>query len=381
MRIVSIIGTYRPLVGGTETHAASMGRLWADRGHEVEIWTRRLDPSDAREETEGHAVVRRLGWARGSRSVLVNRIEKATFAFSLFTRLLRAGSRSDVVMAYQTLYPALIAATAKRFNPRPLVLRNASTGVTSDYRAWGLITPPVLRTFRRAADAIVVTNREGAQEALARGFPETKVERIPNGLDPGPPAAPRPLGRPPRFAYVGGLRPEKRVDLLLRAWARAGAPGELALAGDGPLRSRLESLARELNINPRFLGNVAESRALLREYDVFVLASDAEGMSNALLEAMAASCACLATFVGGNTDCLSPESKAPPPPGGITKGSAGWLVACGDEEAMALALRALAQDPGVREQLGQAARERVVGEYDVQNVASAYLRLFTRLIA
>ena len=302
--------------------------MWASEGHNVEIWTRRLDASHPRMESEGRAVVRRLGWTTPVASGSARWIEKFCFALSLLARLIRCRLEYDMVMVHQSLYPALITTFAKRVTGRPLVLRNASTGTTSDFLAWGRSTEAVLGALRSAADALVVTNREGLREALARGFEARKVHRIPNGVAPGQAESPRPLGRPTRFAYIGGLRPEKRVDLLLRSWAQAGAPGELRLAGEGACRPALEALARDLAITPVFLGNVSEPRSLLRDTDVFVLPSDAEGMSNALLDAMASGCACIATYVGGNVDCLGSEGNPIPQAGQILKGVAGWLVGC-----------------------------------------------------
>ena len=233
--------------------------------------------------------------------------------------------------------------------------------------------------LKHSTDALVVTNREGEAEALARGFSPHSLYRIPNGLEAKDPPPARPVGRPVRFAYVGGLRPEKRVDLLLSAWARAGSPGELHIIGDGPLRRSLEAQANGRGISPVFSGNLENARSALPGMDVFVLPSDAEGMSNALLEAMAAGCACVGTYVGGNIDCLDPAAGAPPLPGQILKGSAGWLVACGDEAALSLALVSLASSREDRDQLGAAARERVVSEFTLEATASAYLKRFEAL--
>lgn len=381
LRIVSVTGQFRPLVGGTEAQTAWLATAWAVRGHRVEIWTRRLEPSHPAQEMEGDATVRRLGWTTGAKSLGRARLARLLFSFSLLARLIARRSTYDLVIAQQALYPALVAALASRLTGRPLVVRVASTGPTSDFEGWGLSTRIVLAVLRRQARAVIVMNRQGVQEAVDAGFAPDRVHRIPNGLAPGPSPKSQPRNQVPRVVFVGGLRPEKRVDLLLNAWAAAGSPGELWLAGDGPLRAGLEALATRLRIAPVFLGNVQDPRALLREADVFALPSDAEGMSNALLEAMAEGCACVATYVGGNVDCLAPNATAPPAPAEILKGDCGWLVGCGDDAALAKALGTLCGDPNQRHALGSRARQEVVSAHNLEQTADVYLRLFASVIS
>jgi glycosyltransferase involved in cell wall biosynthesis len=128
-----------------------------------------------------------------------------------------------------------------------------------------------------------------------------------------------------------------------------------------------------------FLGEVEDPSGLLRDADVFVLASSAEGMSNALLEAMAAGCACVATFGGGNVDLLGPEHAAAPPAGTYLRGSAGLIVPAGDVAALGAALRDLAADPTLRRHLGQAAYLRCLQAYAIADVARTYLDLYRAL--
>lgn len=380
LRIITVALQFRPLVGGTEAQTAWLAAAWAARGHQVEVWTRRLERHHPAQEFEGGATVRRLGWASGAKHFRLRRLEMLLFSFSLLAHLLANRNTYDVVIAQQALYPALVAALASWLTGRPLAVRVASTGLTNDFKGWGRWSRPVHAALRRQARAVIVVNRQGVLEAAAAGFAPELVHRIPNGLPLGesPPSQPR--NRVPQVVYVGGFRPEKRVDLLLRAWASARSPGELLLAGDGQLRAELEALATRLRVTPVFLGNVKDPRPLLRKADVFVLPSDAEGMSNALLEAMAEGCACLATYVGGNVDCLAPDAVSAPAPGEIVKGEAGWLAARGDEVALAEGLKTLCGDPDLRRALGRRAQERVIAEHHLDRTADAYLAVFANLV-
>lgn len=367
------------MIGGSEIQATRLAKEWSARGHQVEIWTRRLEVEHPKVELEGAVRVRRLGWATRLKALRVRRLEKFHFSLALLFRLISQRHTYDVVLTQQALYPALVAAVASWLTGRPLVVRIASTGVTNDLESWGSLTDPVIGLLRRRVRALIVLNEQGLKEAHSRGFSRDRLHRIPNGIEPGSTPKLRSPTERPRVVYVGGFRSEKRVDLLLRAWRRSESPGELLLAGDGHLRPDLENLAKQLGVVPTFLGNVAEPRLLLRDADVFVLASDAEGMSNALLEAMAEGCACLATFIGGNVDCLAPGSVVAPGAGEIIKGTAGWLVACGDEIAMASALKALCADAGLRRSLGQGARESVLAKYPLARSAKAYITVFESL--
>ena len=380
LRIVVVVGQFRPAIGGTEVQSARLANEWAARGHHTEVWTRRLRPDLAIEEREGAALIRRLGWTLRSGGLPFLRLEKLSFACALWIRLLRTRNEYDVVIAQQALYPAIVAAMASLATGRPLVLRIASSGVTSDLATLGRFSGAILSLLRKATRALVVLSRQGATEAGAKGFPQKRIHEIPNGLEPGPEPPARPLDRKAHVVYVGVFRPEKKIDLLLRSWAQAGSPGRLSLAGEGPLRPDLEQLARDQRVDVSFLGHVADVRALLRDADIFVLSSDAEGMSNALLEAMAEGCACLATYVGGNVDCLAPGSKAPAR-GEIVRGAAGWLVNAGDEAAMTEALGILCGDHDLREALGRAARARAASEYALENTADKYLKVFQALVA
>ena len=101
---------------------------------------------------------------------------------------------------------------------------------------------------------------------------------------------------------VAGLRPEKNIARLLRAFSelRAECPARLVVVGDGPLRGALEALARSLGIasDVEFTGYVADPVSRLAEFDLFALSSDTEQLPIALLEAMASGLPVVATRVG-----------------------------------------------------------------------------------
>jgi glycosyltransferase involved in cell wall biosynthesis len=164
-------------------------------------------------------------------------------------------------------------------------------------------------------------------------------------------AADRPL-----IGTVGRLEARKGTSTLLEAFARIeGRDSEepmLVIAGDGPLNDELRALATRLGIadRVRLLGDRSDVREVLAALDVFVLPSRTEGMSNALLEAMAMARPIVATAVGGTPEVLSGEA-------------AGVLVPADDPATMATGVARLLAEPALAARLGEAARRRVEERY------------------
>ena len=173
--------------------------------------------------------------------------------------------------------------------------------------------------------------------------------------------------------FVGRLSPEKGLRDLLHAWgkviARASRPVILRIVGDGPQRDDLRALAEALNLGGavEFLGQREDVTAELARADLFVLPSYAEGNSNAILEAMRAGLAIVATRVGG----------AP-----IQVGNQGerWLVPPGDRQALADRLLELVEDARLRQRLGTAMRTRVVAVFGIDEIATSYERAYELIL-
>lgn len=234
----------------------------------------------------------------------------------------------------------------------------------------------------RHADA-VIANSEAVREFTARhyGVPRESIHVVPNGVDLRPfreageeaSAVRRELGGGPESLLVGTLgrlSPEKNIPLFIRM-ARAVAQGaplaRFVIVGDGPDRAFLEGMARDAGLGERviFTGARSDVPAILGAMDLFVLPSDTEGMSNALMEAMAAALPAVATRVGGVREILG-------------DGAAGILVAPGDLEAMTAAVSSLLEDPARRRAMGKAGRDRIAKGYSVGAMVSATRRVYDR---
>src|SRR5690606_27093456 len=157
--------------------------------------------------------------------------------------------------------------------------------------------------------AVVSPSRYLLDEHLARGFfPTSRTVVLRNPVDPVPVTAPVTPAGPPRFAFVGQLAEHKGVRQLLRAWAAKPAPGaELHVAGDGPLAGLVAEAARRdptLVVHGRL--GADELQKLLARTDAVVVPSIwHENAPVAILEALTAGCAVLASRVGGVVEMVT----------------------------------------------------------------------------
>jgi glycosyltransferase involved in cell wall biosynthesis len=183
----------------------------------------------------------------------------------------------------------------------------------------------------------------------ADGIPLEKIEVIPNGVVMPPQRPPRSGASAPVIGVVANLdRPVKRVDLFLdaaRIVKQAIPDARFVIAGDGHLRPKLTARAERLEIaqSVTFLGSVEDVATEIRMFDIGVICSDSEGLSNAILEYMAAGVPTVARAVGGNADA-------------VIDGETGLLVKSSRPEALARAILELLTDEPARLRMGAAAR-------------------------
>ena len=219
---------------------------------------------------------------------------------------------------------------------------------------------------RLAAVVLCVSEADRDRLVTTEHLPPRKVRHIPLGIA-APDAMPasraearRDLGLPAEGVVIvttAVLRPEKRLDVLLAAFAevRSTTPDAVLLVmGDGPQRESLETQAATLALGRgvRFLGHRTDVPGVLAAADIGVLCSDHEGTPLALMEYMNAGLAIAATEVGGVPAMVRNERE-------------GLLVPPGSPAELAAGLRRLCADVPLREALGQAARVRCRREFDL----------------
>lgn len=204
--------------------------------------------------------------------------------------------------------------------------------------------------------------------------PIGRVKRIANGIAiaafgkrPRPDALRGVIKRPGEY-WVGtmaGLRPVKNLPALVRAFAPLPEFWQLVIVGEGPERGAIREEAEKLGIAHRvhLPGFVADPARYAGLFDVFALSSDSEQFPLSVVEAMAAGLPVAAPAVGDVRDMVAEDNRpliAPP----------------GNTAALSGALAALAADPGLRERIGKANRERARACFDEKAMIAAYRRLY-----
>ena len=231
------------------------------------------------------------------------------------------------------------------------------------------------RAARPWVDAVLTNSDTGRQALIAAdGLDPARVVVVENGVELDRfAAAPPPFSRPGvvRVGCVANLRPVKNIDGLMRTAKlvlAAHSDAVFEVAGDGEQRDDLERLHAELGLGDRFVlrGSVADVPGFLASIDVAVLPSHSEGMSNALLEFMAAGRAIMATDVGANGRL-------------IEDGVRGRIVPPGDVTSMANAIGELMAAHETARRYGRAAEEFVAAKYGRAAMVARFTDFFERL--
>lgn len=222
-----------------------------------------------------------------------------------------------------------------------------------------------------SAHRIVANSLAAARRLRHEGVGRQRILMIPNGIDPRDFAAIPALDglRTPRVVVsVGGLRAEKGHRVLIEAAPSVVARHpevEFRLVGEGPEEARLRRMADERGIGGavRFLGYTRNVAASLEQAGVFVLPSLTEAFPNALMEAMAAGRAVVASDVGGVGELVEDNAT-------------GLLVPPADPAKLAAAISRLLDDAELARKLGRRARAEVSDRYSFERMVSAFEDLY-----
>jgi len=297
-----------------------------------------------------------------------------------FVRLLRR-RRYDVVHAWQFQAYVLCGLT-RPLTRVPVLIAGRRTLSDSTPRS-GPVWRWLAGLATQAADAIVA-NSEAVRRDVARheGLDPSSIRVIRNGVERRDPSPERRAAARAGWAVgdaevvigcVANFRPEKALDALVRvaeAVTTANPAVRFVLVGDGPTRSRVGAAVASAALSDRVLlpGHVPDARSLLDGFDVYVHPSDSESLPNAILEAAAAGLPIVATDVGGIGEILDHRRS-------------GLLVRPRDETSLRTALDELIASPGLRRELGDAARAAVAAEFPMARMIDAVAALQRELAA
>ncbi len=290
-----------------------------------------------------------------------------SFGFGGFVTRLAKTEKPDVIVINKLLFWSSLASISLRMRGYKVIQitdalvgmtwwpRGKIPGICAAIYAWTLGW-----LLLRVAKTVVFFHPQ--PESLLHRLGIAKKSRvIPTGIDPAPYKRADHDGV--MVTYVGRLESVKGVDDFLAAVTPliAENPGlKVQVAGWYP---EGHLLVQQYQRDVAFLGLQDDVPGLLARTDIFVLPSYSEGLSNALMEAMASSCACVASDVGGNRYL-------------IENGVSGLLFPAGDREALRSHIRRLLQDPAKRRSLGDSARARIDAVFSWEKVGKQYDELF-----
>ncbi|HKT52471.1 MAG TPA: glycosyltransferase [Candidatus Angelobacter sp.] len=321
-----------------------------------------------------------VGIANGFHCISLNRTGRKTGSLVAdFARLFRKFKPDIVHSRNWGAIEAVLAAKLARV-PRVIHSEHGRDITTMNGDPWRR------RVFRRfaygLADEVFAVSRELREHYSAQvGSAKSRIGFVPNGVDTERFHADEEarirmrsqLGISPTAfiaGTVGRLDPVKDHKTLLRAAELLGSSetdSHIVIVGGGPEHEMLRALivaSAALRGRVHLAGESAQPEHWLNAFDVFVLPSLSEGMSNTLLEAMATSLSCVVTNVGANPDL-------------VDDGKSGYLVPVGDAKAIADRIFQLAIDPQLRARMGQRGRLKVTQEFSMARMLENYTRLYT----
>jgi glycosyltransferase involved in cell wall biosynthesis len=348
---------------GIESYYEEVGKQLAQRGHMVTVYCRNhFTPAIA--EHNGMRLVRLPTIRSKHLETLVHTFLSTAHALT---------QRYDVVH-YHALGPALFALVPRFFGTKTAV---TVQGLDWQRQKWGRIAEAVLRLGENASvnfpNETMVVSR--VLQRRYREVHKTETVYIPNGgflRDRREPRTILDWGlKPGRYVlFLGRFSPEKGCHLLVEAFEQIETDAKLVMAGassycDDYSRSLREHAGDQIRILDWVSGEVLDE--LLTNAMIFVLPSDMEGLSLALLDAMGAGLCVLTSNVPENREVVE---------------GAGFTFARGDASDLAERLRFLIANPTVREAAGRTARKRIEIDYQwvkvAQDVESTYFKILGR---
>lgn len=348
-------------VGGAQSQLAGLIPHLRANNVEISILTRRPPGFRAYEKLDGVQIFRLPTFG----------LKPLTSAFySLLAQPILKRLRPDLIHAHGVMSPATTGLLAKQFFGIPVIAKVLRGGVAGDLHR---IREKILSKLRIAwlqknIDCFLAISDEIDHELQEIGIQSERRIRLPNGVDTKKftPLSQDEKGKLRQdfgypeagilCVYSGRLVAEKNVDLLIRVFNQIHVQHPEALLlilGSGDQELALRQIAGP-GVN--FVGFTDQVASYLQMADMFVLPSETEGLSNAMLEAMAAGLAVISTAVGGAPDV-------------IKHGETGWLVTKGDAVSLKNGIEQLVEDQKLRHSIGSNARKKMIAEYDFPVVA------------
>ena len=362
MKILVLNYEYPPLGGGAGPVCKQLCEHYVRRGHEVDVVTMGYSGLPKQEEIGGVQVTRVPAFRK--RPDICETHEMLSYVVSALPRVVGRLRRRgyDIIHTHFVIPTGLLAYLATRVSAVPYVITAHGSdipGFNPDrFRAEHHVTRPLLRLIMRNA-AWLTSPSQYLRRRIVESCGPFAIDHVPNGIDV---SRFRPQPKLRRILMTGRLLRRKGFQHVLEALRGIEADFEVHIAGDGPMRRELETIAGKLEATVRFHGWLEHASALLKELyetsSIFCLPSESENASISLLEAMLAGTAVVTSNVTG-----CPE----------TVGDTGFVVPPNDPAALRRVLSRLLASDDIYLEEGRRARQRVKDEFDWEKIGDVYL--------
>lgn len=363
---------------------ANLAEELTRQGHQVQLVTAQWHPDWPKQISHRGIPVVRLpnpsvrGWGT------------VRYMMSLGRWLRTHQTQLDAVYVSMLKHSAVVATSRLQGSKVPVILRAEGAGETGDcaFHESANFGHRIRRTCQQA-DGFVAPSQQIFDEMISSGFERDKIHFIPNGVRVGATrsdeqrraaraalAAANPIltlaESAPLVVFTGRLHPGKGLTKVVRAWPyvlQRFPMARLWLIGEGPQEGELASMVGAMGLQSRIIlpGAFDTVEDVLAAADAFVLPSLHEGMSIALLEAMAAELPCVVSDIPGNRILIDHDET-------------GLVFPVDDVSVLADSIIQVLESQLLAKRLGEAARLRVIQHFSLERSATDHVNYFRSLM-
>ncbi len=374
LRILMLNYEFPPIGGGAgKAHLCLLKEFANIKGLTVDVLTSSVEPGISIEDFSENITIYKVGIKKKNLHYW-RKIEvlKWLFKASKHYAKLIDNNHYDLAHAFFGFPTAWLC--LKQASKLPYIISLRGSDVPGYNVRLGLDYKILAGLFRRIWNdaSAVIANSKGLQNLALKFTPNLEIGVIPNGINTEKfTPADNKISCPIKMLTVCRLITRKRIDLLIEAVAegkKTGVDMELNIAGDGNIQTKLESLAQELGIADRvnFFGRIDPDKMpdMYKENHIFVMSSAHEGMSNAMLEAMASGLPIVTTLCEGVDELICDN---------------GIVVDKPEPNALAQAVIQIAGDDKVYQKMCQASVKHAAN-FTWTASAEQYLKLYERVL-
>lgn len=375
VRVLFVVDSTFPGSGGAEAQARKLGKALTAKNVAMEFVSPRTQSYQSSFEMVDGIPCHRIKYPFikfiGAGIMLV------MFAWYLYKRR----NDFDIIHVHITRLMASVAVAMRSITGVPVMAK-----ISGYFEFKGGVLDPnainpanaILRRMLRKIDYVQTISGQTRERLLEAGFRDEQIVFIPNGVDSAEAIrlaeqhkdAESRASNSLTFGYCGRLRQIKGVHVLIESFeeflkSEPEVSVKLRIAGDGSDFEKLSAHVRDSGLSDciEFLGNVDDTHEFYRSLDVYIQPSFAEGLPNAVIEAMVSGLPVLATNIGGNSDLVTHDKE-------------GWLFEAGDAPALTALMQRCVEQRDSLAAIGLAGRDRIVQQYDMDSVTEDLLEIY-----